>query len=159
MSDPSFDREGKQGAIGRRQPFAIACIRGDDSLSASIDAIQCVMRKNGEICGRDATDVTLDDMAAIGWRVADHVVATTVYLPLPGCSLIHVALIWVHPEHRRQGLGRAMLKDVSFLARGMGFEAVAISVPRINADGQAFLAAEYGAAYSIGYQARLGGKS
>jgi ribosomal protein S18 acetylase RimI-like enzyme len=61
-------------------------------------------------------------------------------LPLTGHQAVHVEQLWVHPEHRKRGVARALLRQAAAVAEQSGLDEVVCSVPPTWREAHRFLA-------------------
>lgn len=61
-------------------------------------------------------------------------------LPLSGSEAVHVEQLWVHPDHRRRGVARALLRAATTHAQHSGLDEVTCMVPPADREAQRFLA-------------------
>jgi ribosomal protein S18 acetylase RimI-like enzyme len=61
-------------------------------------------------------------------------------LPLTGHEAVHVEQLWVHPEHRRRGVARALLRQAAATAEQSGLDEVVCTLPPSWREAHRFLA-------------------
>jgi ribosomal protein S18 acetylase RimI-like enzyme len=61
-------------------------------------------------------------------------------LPLTGHQAVHVEQLWVHPDHRKRGVARALLRQAATVAEQSGLDEVVCSVPPTWREAHRFLA-------------------
>lgn len=61
-------------------------------------------------------------------------------LPLTGHEAVHVEQLWVHPEHRRRGVARALLRHAAAAAEQSGLDEVVCTLPPTWREAHRFLA-------------------
>lgn len=61
-------------------------------------------------------------------------------LPLTGHEAVHVEQLWVHPEHRRRGVARALLRQAAATAEQSGLDEVVCTLPPTWREAHRFLA-------------------
>lgn len=61
-------------------------------------------------------------------------------LPLTGHQAVHVEQLWVHPDHRKRGVARALLRHAATVAEQSGLDDVVCSVPPTWREAHRFLA-------------------
>lgn len=61
-------------------------------------------------------------------------------LPLTGHEAVHVEQLWVHPEHRRRGVARALLRQTAATAEQSGLDEVVCTLPPSWREAHRFLA-------------------
>lgn len=61
-------------------------------------------------------------------------------LPLTGHEAVHVEQLWVHPEHRRRGVARALLRHAAATAEQSGLDEVVCTLPPTWREAHRFLA-------------------
>lgn len=61
-------------------------------------------------------------------------------LPLTGHDAVHVEQLWVHPDHRKRGVARALLRQAAAVAEQSGLDEIACTVPPSWREAHRFLA-------------------
>lgn len=61
-------------------------------------------------------------------------------LPLGGHPSVHVEQLWVHPDHRRRGVARALLRAAAAIGEQWGLDDVVCAVPPEGREAHRFLA-------------------
>ena len=61
-------------------------------------------------------------------------------LPLGGHPSVHVEQLWVHPDHRRRGVARVLLRGAASLGEQWGLDDVVCAVPPQGREAHRFLA-------------------
>jgi len=61
-------------------------------------------------------------------------------LPLTGHQAVHVEQLWVHPEHRKRGVARALLRQAAAVAEQSGLDEIVCTVPPSWREAHRFLA-------------------
>lgn len=61
-------------------------------------------------------------------------------LPLTGHQAVHVEQLWVHPDHRKRGVARALLRQAAAVAEQSGLDEIVCSVPPSWREAHRFLA-------------------
>ncbi len=74
--------------------------------------------------------VTFAEWTVVVLTASDEVVAASVLLP--AAPVFWLASLAVHPDHRREGLGRSLLRDASARARDSAARWLSLEVDRTN---------------------------
>lgn len=97
---------------------------------------QVVTRPDVQVLIAETVLATSQSVVAVGVLVLRH----GELLPLDGHPAVHVEQLWVHPDHRRRGAARALLRAAGAIAEQSGLEDVVCAVPPQGREAHRFLA-------------------
>ena len=97
---------------------------------------QVIARPDVQVLIAEATPSREQTPAAVGVLVLRY----GELLPLGGHPSVHVEQLWVHPDQRRRGVARALLRGAASLGEQWGIDDVVCAVPPQGREAHRFLA-------------------
>ena len=122
----------------------------DSRFSPSEDALQRWMNDFPVWVARDSRRIYVadEDGAVRGFISAERWSPPPIYREV---SEVYIDELYVHPDHRRRGLGRALVSEVTSWAREVGAHRVRAGTLAANSEGRAFWERVGASAFTVTY--------